>query len=73
MLLLFRVRVRDGCGILFRVLDTTVKTATRTDEKDTANSPTWSFYGRARPKQKTSLSFLAPFSEISKKSISLAN
>jgi hypothetical protein len=40
---------------------------------DTANSPTWSFYGRARPKQKTSLSFSAPFSEISKKSISLAN
>jgi hypothetical protein len=73
MLLLFRVRVRDGSGILFRVLDTDVKTATRTDEKDTANSPTWSFYGRARPRQKMSLSFSAPFYEISKKSISLAN
>ena len=42
MLLLFWVRVRDGSGILFRVLDTAVKTATRCDEKDAANSPTWS-------------------------------
>jgi len=73
MLLIFWVRVRDGSGILFRFLDTAVKTATRTDEKDTANSPTWSFYVRTRPKQKTSLSFSDAFSEISKKSISLAN